>query len=92
VCAPAVEKSIQNTITCIPSKYAANKLRLVLVASTNFVTRSTMRSKMCMRFIARADSLPRNAAKGERFDSYAERYRSVALSPIWTVEGFGFAP
>ena len=54
---------------CMPNKYAANKLRLVRVAKTNFVTRNTTRSKMCMRFIARADSRPLKAAKGDRFDS-----------------------
>lgn len=48
-----------------------------------------------MRLYARADSRPRKAAKGEMFDSYADRYRSNArpedvVDDIWMVDGLGF--
>src|SRR6186713_1015497 len=93
--APAQLHSIIKTIKCKPKQYAANKFLLARVWSTRRVTRNTMRSKTLILLSALADSLPLNAANGEIEDSYAERYRSMAMpdglsEETWMFVGLGF--
>ena len=87
---------MKNTNKCSPKQYAANKFLLVRVARTSRVIRKTVRSKKLIRLSALADSLPRNAANGEIFCSYAERYLSMARpdevsEDTCIVEGLGLA-
>lgn len=86
-----IQYSKTKTIMCSPTQYRANTFLLVLVANTILVIWYTTLSGKVMRLNARADSRPRNAAKGEMFDSYADLYLSDESLPICIVDGFGFA-
>ena len=67
--ADPAQKSEQKTSTCNATQYTANKFLLVLLASTILVTEYTILSGKLIRLYALADSRPRKAANGERFDS-----------------------